>query len=436
MRNSTSLMSYLVGALTWIVVQSAWASAPGECTGELCGTPNESGGGCGCGCGSILINNTDLGDAYQYADDYDEDGIEDDYDNCPFVANRDQADAEGDGVGDACDNCANAANADQSDLDGDKLGDECDDDMDGDEDANTADNCPRVRNPGQGDVDKDGLGDVCDPDIDGDRVENTLDNCPMIANPDQLATFPTSQGNACNFDLDQDSVQDFIDNCPSTANADQKNSDADQYGDACDADMDDDGIINEEDDCPAVQNPDQRDEDRDGAGDACDTNGYCYVVDDVNKCLDPLGSFTVYAGRDREAETGKTMALDFWANRKNVAIEYTWTIEKRPTGSGEAIAHPRGSTTLSTPFKYRYRVDRQVEFSPDEPGEYVVRISAKLVFDDDRYPDKKTSVAEFTLKAVGDSAGSGCATAKAKSSLSLIGLLFGLALLLRIKKRA
>ncbi|MCK5796748.1 MAG: thrombospondin type 3 repeat-containing protein, partial [Deltaproteobacteria bacterium] len=81
------------------------AQAAGECTGGACGTPQTSGGGgCGCGGGSILVNNTDLGDTYQYADDYDNDGWEDDTDNCPFNANADQADADGDGAGDACDN--------------------------------------------------------------------------------------------------------------------------------------------------------------------------------------------------------------------------------------------------------------------------------------------------------------------------------------------
>ena len=38
------------------------------------------------------------------------DGVCDDIDNCPTVANADQADSDGDGVGDACDNCTNIAN--------------------------------------------------------------------------------------------------------------------------------------------------------------------------------------------------------------------------------------------------------------------------------------------------------------------------------------
>ena len=42
--------------------------------------------------------------------DADADGVSDDLDNCPTVANANQADADGDGVGDACDNCVNLAN--------------------------------------------------------------------------------------------------------------------------------------------------------------------------------------------------------------------------------------------------------------------------------------------------------------------------------------
>jgi len=430
-----ALVYLWVGCIAmFLVALPAAASSPGECSGGLCGTPNESGGGCGCGCGSILINNTDLGDTYQYADDYDEDGIEDDFDNCPFVANRDQADADGDKAGDACDNCPSAANTDQSDLDGDKQGDACDTDMDGDNVENTADNCPKVRNPGQGNVDRDGLGDVCDPDIDGDGVENTLDNCPMIANPEQLSTFPGSQGNACNFDLDQDSVQDFADNCPSTSNPDQKDSDKDAIGDACDSDVDNDGILNENDTCPEVANPDQRDADRDWVGDVCDST-FCYVVDRADRCLDPTGAFTVYAGQDRQAETGKALPLAFWANRINRALQYTWTIEKRPSGSGAAVVHPRGSTTLSTPFKYRYLEDRDVAFKPDQPGEYVIRISAELTFKDDRYPEKMASVTEFKLTAVGEPSGGGCSTSSSGSSTDMVGWLGALLGVFALRRR-
>ena len=58
--------------------------------------------------------------------DADRDGIPDDDDNCPSVANPDQEDGDGDAAGDACDNCPLASNPGQDDLDEDGLGDVCD----------------------------------------------------------------------------------------------------------------------------------------------------------------------------------------------------------------------------------------------------------------------------------------------------------------------
>lgn len=75
--------------------------------------------------------------------DTDGDGIVDSSDNCPTIANADQADADHDGLGDACDTFDNR-----------------DDDSDGI--ANGADNCPTRANANQADADSDGRGDVCD----------------------------------------------------------------------------------------------------------------------------------------------------------------------------------------------------------------------------------------------------------------------------------
>jgi hypothetical protein len=72
-------------------------------------------------------------------------------------------DSDGDGVVDASDNCPDVANANQADLDRDGIGDVCDPDRDGDGVANGADNCPDVANANQADLDRDGIGDVCDP---------------------------------------------------------------------------------------------------------------------------------------------------------------------------------------------------------------------------------------------------------------------------------
>jgi hypothetical protein len=61
--------------------------------------------------------------------DTDGDGIPDVRDNCPGVANADQADADHDGRGDVCDNCPGVPNADQADRNNDGAGDACQPDV-------------------------------------------------------------------------------------------------------------------------------------------------------------------------------------------------------------------------------------------------------------------------------------------------------------------
>lgn len=153
--------------------------------------------------------------------DSDADGLIDRCDNCPLVANLNQADTDGDQIGDACDTC--------TDTDGDGSGNPG-------FPANTCpiDNCPTIANPGQGDSDSDGVGNACD-------------NCVSVSNANQLDTDGDGRGDAC-------------DNCPSIANANQFDTDGDLRGDVCD-------------NCSLLFNPGQQDGDGDGFGDACDSPG-------------------------------------------------------------------------------------------------------------------------------------------------------------------
>ena len=56
---------------------------------------------------------------------------------------------------------------------------DCDRDQDGV--ADDADNCPDVANPDQSAIDGDALGDACDLDVDGDTLPNTTDGCPAAS---------------------------------------------------------------------------------------------------------------------------------------------------------------------------------------------------------------------------------------------------------------
>ncbi len=391
MKNATYKIVALLSLLTilfWAGPASAQDDAPYECDDNFgeCGTPEQSGGGCGCGGGgSILVNNTDLGDTYQYADDYDDDGSEDPYDNCPFVSNRDQADDDGDEVGTACDNCPNTSNEDQSDLDGDGIGDACDDDRDGDGVGNGEDNCPDNPNPPidgeQRDADGDGAGNACDDDMDDDGVPNMEDNCPLVANADEQ-TGVSEHGEACDDDDDGDGIRNTNDMCPLVWEAEQLDHDGDNLGDACDPDSDGDGIANLLDNCPIMPNPKQLDLDRDRVGEACD-DLFCYVVmEDFDSCLDPTDPFVVYSP-DALGETGGDVKLRLFANRQNQPIRYTWEIVEAPNGSSATIDNPVGAASISTPYEYHYLNDRNVAFSPDKPGNYKIHVVAELVWEDE-----------------------------------------------------
>lgn len=82
--------------------------------------------------------------------DVDYDGIPDNSDNCPYLANGDQNDADGDGMGNVCDYAFDPGPAPIADRDTDGIPD-------------TADNCPGDPNPAQTDQNGNGIGDVCDP---------------------------------------------------------------------------------------------------------------------------------------------------------------------------------------------------------------------------------------------------------------------------------
>src|SRR3990170_6776643 len=86
------------------------------------------------------------------------------------------ADHDGDTIDDAVDNCPDVANEDQADTDGDGVGDACEPDSDGDGVIDDFDVCPGIDDIINSDFD--GLPDGCEPDSDGDGVIDDFDACP------------------------------------------------------------------------------------------------------------------------------------------------------------------------------------------------------------------------------------------------------------------
>ncbi len=166
--------------------------------------------------------------------DIDADQIGDVCDNCTVADNSNQSDRDYDGIGDQCDLCVNdpyndfdndgvcadldncpSVSNDQTDSDFDGIGDDCDacpfdesNDQDLDGVCGLADNCPLIDNVDQLDGDGDTVGDLCD-------------NCPAVANADQADEDGDMVGDICDIDCTETSTWTW---------ARQGGSDASDYG--------------------------------------------------------------------------------------------------------------------------------------------------------------------------------------------------------------
>jgi len=129
----------------------------------------------------------------------------------------------------------------------------------------------------------------------------------------------------------------------------------------------------------------------------------------LDECLDPGSAFRVSAGPDLVAKTDEKVPLQMWTNRENRAIEYVWVVDKRPPNSKAEIKHYFGWTSISYYFRFLYFRDLDPTFKPDQPGEYTIRVSTRLVFEDDLYPNKRTAESSLTL-TVQPGDGGGCST--------------------------
>jgi len=197
-------------------------------------------------------------------------------------------DEDGDGVADDVDECPELA----EDKDGFEDSDGCPD-FDNDDDGvpDEEDRCPTEQEDEDDFQDDDGC---IDPDDDGDGIPDTEDACKDEAGP----ATGSVRGPGCPVkDADGDGIDDSVDKCPDAP----EDKDGFKDDDGCpDPDNDGDGVLDEEDACPTVKgqarsdaklngcpNPDSDGDTWDDAVDKCpkapeDFDG----VDDEDGCPD------------------------------------------------------------------------------------------------------------------------------------------------------
>lgn len=147
------------------------------------------------------------------------------------------------------------------------------------------------------------------------------------------------------------------------------------------------------------------------------------VVDPSNKedCLDPNGPFRVHGGGQVTLKAGERFRLPLFANRNGAAIEYVWTVTKRPSASRAAIEAPQGVVTQSNRWLYTYAQSAAPTFTADVDGEYALQLQATLVFADRVYPDNRASTSSLSMHAL-EGAGASCSSVPLDASALLLGL--------------
>lgn len=267
-----------------------------------------------------------------------------------------EKDTDGDGVIDKNDNCPNMANSDQADTDGDKVGNVCDSDDDND----------GLTDEREGEIGT----NPSDPDTDDDGILDGQDNCPKVANPNQADKDHDGAGDACDSvdnsvppppaDTDKDGVSDGRDNCKTVSNTSQADNDKDGIGDACDPDDDNDGL-SDVDEAKIGTDPKNPDTDQDGTRDGDDAaplnqdvggetstgeNGEGNEAAGGNNLLANLeegaGLENIYI--DVSKLSWNTFSFKVRDNSGKASLSYGWDLGDGATALGGEVKHSYGKS--------------------------------------------------------------------------------------------
>ncbi|HEY8042128.1 MAG TPA: thrombospondin type 3 repeat-containing protein [Polyangiaceae bacterium] len=240
--------------------------------------------------------------------DRDHDGIPDEYDECPDLAE------DRDGIQDQ-DGCP------EDDADGDGILD--------DQDA-----CPTVPGVWWNDPKKNGCPA---PDTDGDGVPDPVDACPAVKGIE--SDDPKKNGcPAEKQDRDNDGIPDDADKCPDQA----EDKDGNEDFDGCpDPDDDGDGIPDKDDACPRAKGEPSTDPTRNGCPNP-DRDGDTYD-NDVDQCPDQAEVFNGVKDDDGCPDEGGKLLVVVEVAKGQVVLRLAQPVQFTPDGTA---IEARSATTL------------------------------------------------------------------------------------------